>query len=487
MVEINNTLISTSSIAKNSGLQTLPFLMTDERSQVLDLIKHLISHFSDTIVFCGPNGVGKTRLLQYLQQQGIASCHFHWLVGNKDMTIETLLEQLNPIVDRHRFGTPDRLFADAPANAMRSSAKTVLVIDEAGALAPGLCEQLIFHAEQKTYLVIIFVLTHDQLQLKHLSDPGIDDCHIVELSPLTEKQCGEFLQHLSAQTQDAITVDLQSEAALPEIFRHTHGIPSKIIEKYVVTPVKTEENPTRLLLMVGSVLIVIALASQWYSSTRTLVEVKTEPVVAKESGKSADYEVTQPILSLPIAETEIVEPARHMPEIREVNSVQISPLSKDAGQSDPIDTSPEMTIQSKQETAGNQLEQSRTEVQPDQVADAKINIKTEAEPEFEANQNDNPYSNEASAWLSSQPAQNYTLQLMVLSKQQSVFDVLDQYSGLSTQIKYVKRNIGDKQKYVLLYGSFADARQALSAKQQMPVRLQTSIARKIAAIRKEFP
>lgn len=487
MVETDNAHSKRGSFNKNHSGYSLQFLMTEERIQVLDLLKHLITHFNDSIVCCGPKGVGKTRLLKILEHEGIAYCQLIWQSATEEATSETLLERVSPVAERNRSGSRDRLFNKGSTEAARDlNIKTVLVIDDAGFLAPGLCDELIRYADQKPYLIIIFVLNHDQLQLKHQSDPSIDDCNVVEIPAFSKKQCGEFINHLSTQTRDAVTVDPQSETAISDVFKHTHGIPARILEKYVVTPKKNEDNPTSILITAGALLVFVALAVQWYSSTQKVNDTEIPKMVSiKKSSKSTDFEVTQPILSLPIVETGIAsEPgqtmAKHDNSLDQVNR-RTTDKTKEIQFKSNQESLSESDLPASSQRGSQDIDNARTLSKGAEAIGSENNSKIEPALITQLP------NQEASSWLESQDEQIYTLQLMVLSRQESIFEVINKYPALRNQMKYIKRRIRNKEKYVLLYGTFADASQALLAKQQLPEEFRKSMARKIAAINKEFP
>ena len=59
--------------------------------------------------------------------------------------------------------------------------------------------QSLTYAAKNPVLRVVFVLTHDDLDVKITSDSAIDDCHLIEIPSLSEKQCGDFLQYLATK------------------------------------------------------------------------------------------------------------------------------------------------------------------------------------------------------------------------------------------------------------------------------------------------
>jgi hypothetical protein len=150
-------------------------------------------------------------------------------------------------------------------------AKTVLAIDNAGALAPYLINELLDYAASQPLFVFIFVLTADELYLKNRSDSQISDCHFVELAPLTETQCADFLSYLISQTPLRHT-DLLSDTAITQAYRVSHGVPARLIG--LLPHVKrTVRHDYSFPILLGAVLLLVAFALvvQWLSQHNLLV------------------------------------------------------------------------------------------------------------------------------------------------------------------------------------------------------------------------
>ena len=89
-------------------------------------------------------------------------------------------------------------------------------------------------------------------------------------------------------------------------------------------------------------------------------------------------------------------------------------------------------------------------------------------------------------WLSTQPVNNYTLQLMVLSKQESITGVLNKYPALAQGARTIKKVSNGKERYVLVYGSFASPASALKARASLPNEFSAAMVRKTGALKKEL-
>jgi len=234
-------------------------LITQERIQKLELLIHLISNLTEAIVVCGPEGIGKTTLLKILQERILESWHCCPVQASADLNLDTITDVLS------QWDAPDKQIHGA--KRPKRTEKTLLIIDDAGLLIPGLVAKIIEYASTHPALRVLFVLTHDDFFIKNSSDPVINDCHFVEIPPLSEKQCGDFLQYLSALPSTGITTGEVNDAMVEAVYRETHGIPGKIISA-IPSLASSKRSDSSLLILIAAVvaLVAIALGIQWFSS-----------------------------------------------------------------------------------------------------------------------------------------------------------------------------------------------------------------------------
>lgn len=211
----------------HQGSDNIHRLVTLERSQKLDLLIHLINNMSQSLVVCGPEGIGKTSLLKMVQEQRQEHWRIIWIDGSDNLSFERLTERLlQELTDVEGTGLAEKL-----AQMDRRQQKLVWIIDNAGLLVPGLISALIQFAKPYDCLRLIFALTHDELHLKNSSDPEISECHLIEIPPLNQQHYTAFLQNLSAGQGALNSFNAINEGLVENLYRKTHGIPGKIIEK----------------------------------------------------------------------------------------------------------------------------------------------------------------------------------------------------------------------------------------------------------------
>jgi DamX protein len=77
-------------------------------------------------------------------------------------------------------------------------------------------------------------------------------------------------------------------------------------------------------------------------------------------------------------------------------------------------------------------------------------------------------------------ANNFTLQLMVLSKQSSANGIVKKYPAMEPDFRIIKSMIRGQEKFILEYGSYADAASANKARESLPFEFRKALVRKIA-------
>ncbi|MFA6052849.1 MAG: AAA family ATPase [Methylobacter sp.] len=90
---------------------------------------------------------------------------------------------------------------------------------------------------------------------------------------------------------------------------------------------------------------------------------------------------------------------------------------------------------------------------------------------------------DGTGWLLTQPVENYTLQLMVSSKQPSLKDIRKKYPMLGQGFRIIKTVADGKETFILLYGSFNSAKVANTVKQSLSADFRNASARKISSLK----
>ena len=462
-------------------IRTVPSLITQERTRKLELLIHLLSNIRQPLVVCGPEGIGKTTILKVLQEHQVESWLYCLVQGNADLSFEKIQERAAQAIKQDK--------SNKPVQTQRENRykKMVLMIDDAGYLVPGLINTIIKYAAAKSFLSVIFVLTHDDLYLKYKSDNAVDDCYFIEIPPLSERECGEFLLHLAAQPKKQVPFDAINDDMIESIYRETQGIPGRIIAKLPGAVVaKQNENPLSILAGAVAGLIAIALGVQWYSTSEYNKKAILTPPASTVTRQNEQSVPVSPVIS----EQFVGNVIKHLTESG-IGTI----VNHESGISQ---VALDQALCNKQRPGDVQYKLPEFLVLTSESDDSKIvnitglslskNQEIIAQPQTEpvikkaaevADSQDN-----GEQWLKTQAADNYTLQIMVLSKEQSAKDVLNKYPLLKDDLRYFKKIVNGKERFVLFYGSFTSFALAKKAKQSLPTEFHNSLARKMSAIKK---
>jgi len=494
MVE-NDTFTYSMRKSKNDQINAADHsLITLERTQKLELLIHLISNLTQTLVICGPQGIGKTTLLRALHERKIDSWSYCLIQGSADLSFEVIQERVSFAV------RPDKHDSQAQAFSQYQSKnkKIVLLIDDAGALVPGLITTIMQYAWTNPALRIVFALTHDELHVKSRTDRVVDDCHFVEIPPLSEKQCGDFLQQLSAKPWARLSLNAINDGMIRDVYRHTHGVPGKIIAEIPsLANAKKGINSLWILLAAVAGLVAVALGVQWHSSAKNSAAEAVTPVAADQQ---TVINSTQPIQVPTTQATETPVITQHEQPVQASEGILDQYIAKDVTKpaeseaivisenksKDKPDASMDAAGDNQQiknsasvaDVGQKPIESSAPDVQETRRPTDNVQAPKEQKTAVTDAQNDD------AEWLKTQPPGNFTLQVMVLSKEQSIKDVIKKYPSLAQDLRYIKRLNRGKEKFLLLYGSFTSSASAYEAKQALPSEFSHSLVKEINAVKK---
>jgi DamX protein len=448
-------------------------LITRERTQKLELVLHLLSNLTQPLVVCGPKGIGKTTLLTVLQESNTELFRYCLIQGNANVSFEAILDQLAQML----AGKSVSSLAVVLAQFEGQHKQVVLIVDNAGELVPGLISAIIQYAEANPVLRVIFSLTHDELQLKHGSDKAVDDCHIVEIPTLSEKQCGDFLQHLSTNPALNLSFKAISENMIVHIYRETHGVPGRIIAELSSMPGRKHGGALKwTLALVAAGAIALAIGFQWQpwlqnSHKKIAVEQKVEVVQIAAKKPEAQVPLTLPTAQpAPLLETTLLDAAEEKPKQSEEPSLaQIVEEQAASALEFKVLTEPTNAVPPEK----------KPEIKPAEITQQKM-----IEPPLAQPEKSKPAELKAIV-KSGQPvvasANNFTLQLIVLSKQSSVNSMLKKYPAIAVGIRTIKTLANGQEKFVLEYGSYPDAASASKARQSLPAEFHNAMVKKQGA------
>ncbi|MDD4914415.1 MAG: AAA family ATPase [Methylococcales bacterium] len=442
-------------------------LITPERSQKLDLAIHLLSNLHQPLIICGPEGIGKTTLLQTLRNRQ-AQWRIQLLQGSPELDFTAIMD-----------GFRHFLFADSGQAKLDLSMlrhfcekqKAVLVIDDADQLPPGVITELLDFCASLPELGLVAAMTHDGFHVKRSTDKAIDDCHFIELPPLSRKDCADYLQNLSARPGSGISFNAVSDALVADLYQASHGIPGRIVaETPKVSQRHNRRSGSHTGLLLGIALAVSCLTWGWFLyKTRPAAEniAISKQIPPQTIALPAIQPAAPPVAQAQAATTgqAFSEPAVAQPATETAQAGERQPPA--AADDNPAIPSPIATLAAK---AGQPA-----------TAGGVETVKKIAEPEPEKSVADMS----SHAWIMAQPPDNYTLQVMVLYDKAAVQRVLKKYADYRDSLKYFTAGAKDREKYVVIYGSFRTLAEARKYKTAMPNEFNRSLEKRFKFVRIE--
>ncbi|MGZ4959585.1 MAG: AAA family ATPase [Methylomonas sp.] len=566
MLDKDNLTYRKRVVGNAAAMQAERTLITQERSQKLDLLIHLLANLRQALVICGPEGIGKTTMLQILQEKRQDQWQICLLQGSSALSFETIINNLSRFLS---LGGSSRGFDLSSLRAYCEKQKVVLIIDDAGELVPGLIGELVDFVDSLSGLRLVFSMTYDEFHIKAGSDKAIDDCHFIELPPLNPKQCGEYLQNLSAQPGAMLSFKAVTDSLVENLYRETHGIPGKILAEIPKLNQYQSRKPSRLGLWVGVAAIVLAAgwavkallpgASTTETQNATRSETAAPAAVQKPTTpETVGSQTVAPNLPAPVPsrpseqdspqielarpgflETPAPKPAPPEPQVSAkapeaaagaapkpaspgVSStsptVQAPPpavAKPEASATSPAAKTPQPPVTKteapttapspagEEATAPNPAKPEPPASSPAAQASQPPAAKTEAPASLNGKVETKPAEAPATAatttpeqkpakpvsdidWIMAQPPGNYSVQLMMLSSKDAVNRFLKKNAEYRDDLKYYPIRQFDQERYVLIYGSFQSAGDALKRKATMPEEFRNGIERRFKSIQQQI-
>lgn len=492
-------------------------LITLERSQKLDLLIHLITNLRQSLVICGPNGIGKTTVLSELKDRKNNIWPIVTIQSSEILSFEGIQKQIVQFLIQYDSKHKNQGLSSVLSSLDKQNQKVVVLIDNSGQLVPGLISNIIQYAIASESLRIVFSLTQDELHLKNSSDKSINDCHFIEIPPLTEKQCGIFLQNLSSKPNAGVSYSAINEQLVEKVYRQTHGIPGKIVSE--LPKFSDYKSSTAYQWLVGVFFLSVIVAAgvrlfvldesnakleNKHGETplvlKKVEDIKASPTIYTDIQGSIDFKpVEQPEKSESFNKKSEIDVAQ-IPvdsisdkKLTVIDEIENTIIKEKQSQSEELDKKPLVQKEvdenkKKQQVAENKEVIAEKPIITDKVIEKSPpvtkKIKEIAEKKGEDSLSIETVKND-SQWLFDQPKQNYTIQLMVLSKRKSAELFIRKNKKLTEQLKFFQLN-KQSEKYVLIYGSFKKLASASKQMKSLPAKYRKSWIRRIKALQKEI-
>jgi DamX protein len=506
--------IETKQMSRPSAAESA--LITLERSQKLDLLIHLISNLRQSLVICGPYGIGKTTLLNELEVRKQDLWSMVTIQASSNLSLESVQHELFRFLKQKNPEHENQDLSSILAVLDKQNQKIVVIIDDAGAVIPGVITNLIQYAAVNLCLRIVFSLTLDELHLLNSSDSLINDCHFIEIPSLTEKQCGLFLQQLSGQPEVGVSYNAINDRMIEKLYQETHGIPGRIVSelpKLFNNSAGVSNKWLSFFVISASVAIGISIFISAEPDKRLHTDEAKTAVVFQ---KAEVFEISSPVIYPEIKDDVSKAALERSEEAKGVDIIPVQPVIKIAENNSllvedakKIDSEKDLLPQHdlKQETLAQneglkkeivkKIEKNSGETDKE-VTVAEVTVKKVTVPEkvtdssiinqkpIQLEENKVDEVKNSNQWVLAQSEKNYTIQLMVLSGRESVLGFFKKNKSLKESLRFYQVNKQGRKKYVLIYGTFKNYAIATKKMKSLPTKYRKSWVRSFKILQKEI-
>lgn len=468
-------------------------LISVERAQKLDLLIHLITNLQQSLVVCGPKGIGKTTVLNELVEQKSSQWQILQIKGTAHLSFESFQEQLKHFLYSQHSTPSAKDVNELLAEASKNETTQLIIIDDAGEMVPGLITHLIHYVSNFNCLRLIFALTLDELHIKISSDRTIENCHFIEIPPLTDKQCGIFLQNQSRLPNATFSFNAIDDRLIEKLYRETHGIPGRIVQEIPNMNRYTPISHVKWLGLAGGGLFAVLLISHFVGGDSKNKEQSEGVRKLLVKPVAEDVAITSPVIESPMIESnsdlglESIDQAELEPDAELSETVLELPdeIALNAGQTEETIVEKPVEVESEPVSASLLPEKQAIEVEKKEAPE-KTQTPSKPEPPSKIPTVRTVTADDDSGWLRAQSSQHFTIQLIALTSSSSVKKFYRDNPILANQLKTLQINKGGKTKFVIIYGSFANADLARKSMRTLPSKYRKSWVRAFDALKQEI-
>ncbi len=475
--------------------------LSPERQQKYDLLLHLLANLGQPLFLSGPDGIGKSTFLQHLHEHPPPG----WRICLSQASPELNLEQVQQALARC-LGVKDASEKSLPSQLetlWRHDETVVLALDEVGSMIPGMLDTVCRFAAQCPALRLVAAVRPDDLHIKAVTDPwAVGEAHVIELPPLTESQCTDYLNRLWTRLGRSGEPD---QAAALEIYRRSHGIPARIRQEVMDLvgrpPMRWHLALAKpVYLALGIVGVAVVAVTYWQAPLLRQLPAadKAEPVLPPKPQEKPTVLATE---ASPAA-----QPSSFLPQENPKD------LVRSAG--DRVTGGPQSAVPTPPPIAEPLPSVSDRAVQPAAVSEPKALpgesqvLKTSAQAEENSNTQAADVPAEApkpptealgldlepklkalgvnsQQWLARQKPTHFSLQLAVSDRPENLLALAKRYPKLRPLTIAVKTEQG-RSRYVLLYGAFADIGAVERAVRKLPADIGSASVRRFSSVQMEF-
>ncbi|MGX2039490.1 AAA family ATPase [Methylocaldum sp. MU1018] len=199
--------------------------------QKFDLLSHLAVNLAQPIVICGPKGVGKTTFLRLLEARLAPLATVRYLVSTPGTSREYIFDELLRALNQAGSAVSGSRLTDCLAGYAKEHRNLVLLLDDAGALAPGLLDALWQFASGHPALRLILAMRSDEaLQKSGMDRSAFGEAFVLDIPALSQDECASYAHRLAAKLPGSMIGQGMTKSFVKRLYSGSQGIPGKLIE-----------------------------------------------------------------------------------------------------------------------------------------------------------------------------------------------------------------------------------------------------------------
>jgi len=453
--------------------------ISQERLQKFNLLLHLISNISEPIVIRGPDGIGKSTILTEVKSRSLESWGVCLVEAWPGLTLERMRQMLSESVSHC---VKSSLFGDLVDGLEQqldwmeeNNLLLVLLLDDVDVLAPELWQLLHQLSESYPALRLVYSMKSDGLQAMEANGADIGCYNFIDLPPLTERQCGTFIDNLSSDPQRPDVYPARTLSFVSRVYRETHGVPGEIIKVLAAKSkfkslseknninVKSVSTVVLILSVIGLLLWALLFQGQFFLR---------KPVLS-----SADGGEKKTVLSLlrsisgimMISESDksnaLVENEEKIDNGAKTSMSQNLDNQLSRRQERPVTSGLKAPLNSEKAVIKAKTKKQRETVVPPSTG---LNQFRESPIVSKKKSNNLGISGVKGAdWLLNQNPENWTVQLIAVSRLDALKALIEKHPDLKL-IAAIRSRANGNEFYSLYFGSFNTLEEARSAMKKLP-------------------
>ncbi len=465
-------------------------LLSQERVQKFNLLLHLIANISGPIVVRGPEGIGKSTVLKEVKSRSLDTWNVCFVEAWSDLNLDRMFQMLSTTAS---FFVNPSLIDDSKAGLgaqlkwmEENSLLLVLLLDDAGTVAPGLLQTLRQFAESHPALRLVYSMKPEDSLVMGADGVAIGDCRFVDLPPLTERQCGEFIGILSIDSQRPESFPAMTSSLIRRVYKETHGVPGEILKVLSMTP-KNKSYGEKNKITLRSVFLVVLILSVislfiWISSFQDWFFSRESALSGVDGGDKRKIQLEIPSVSgsMPVVESGKLNASVE----KAINNDKSTKARKSQESENPMTVKvPRVGIPEIKESINPKktLIKEKTKQQKQTIVALRTQVDQSREEAPSLIQADRAIPNptkkksrglgitgvKGADWLLSQEPTKWTVQLIAVSQLDALKSLIAKHSDLKPLAAIRSRTKG-KDFFSLYYGSFNTLDEAKIAIKKLP-------------------